>query len=115
VCVFVLNRHGSLQVQSNSRGSNIRVLNYKRTQVFEYSIRVLNYKRTQVFEYSITNAYMSPVLANTLIERTPPPPGGVPFYYVPSSRTVCKRTPLEEPSTNPSRGILLHTVLDEGT
>ena len=24
-----------------------------------------------------------------------PPPGGFPIYYVPSSRTVCKRTPLE--------------------
>jgi len=28
---------------------------------------------------------------------------------------VCKRTPLEELGTNPSRGVLLHTVLDEGT
>jgi len=28
---------------------------------------------------------------------------------------VCKRTPLEEPCTIPSRGVLLHTVLDEGT
>ena len=44
-----------------------------------------------------------------------PPPGGFPIYYVPSSRTVCKRTPLEEPATNPSRGVLLHTVLDEET
>ena len=38
-----------------------------------------------------------------------------PMYYVPSSRTVCKRTPLEAPGTHPSRGVLLHTVLDEGT
>jgi len=45
----------------------------------------------------------------------PPPPGGFLIYYVPSSRTVCKRTPLEEPGTNPLRGVLLHTVLDEGT
>ena len=50
-----------------------------------------------------------------LIERTPPPPGGFPIYYVPSSRTVSKRTPLEEPGTNSSRGVLLLTVLDEGT
>jgi len=50
-----------------------------------------------------------------LIERNPPPPGEFPVYYVPSSRTVSKRTPLEEPGTNPSRGVLLHTVLDEGT
>jgi len=48
-----------------------------------------------------------------LIERNPPP-GGFLIYYVPSSRTVCKRTPLEEPGTNPLRGVLLHTVLDEG-
>jgi len=47
--------------------------------------------------------------------KKPPPPGGVPIYYVPSSRTVCKRNPLEEHGTNPSRGVLLHTVLDEGT
>jgi len=47
--------------------------------------------------------------------KKPPPPGGVSFYYVPSSRTVCKRTPLEEPGINPSRGVLLHTVLDGGT
>jgi len=47
--------------------------------------------------------------------KKPLPPGGFPIYYVPSSKTVCKRTPLEEPGTNPSRGVLLHTVLDEGT
>ena len=28
--------------------------------------------------------------------KKPHPPGGFPIYYVPSSRTVCKRTPLEE-------------------
>ena len=43
--------------------------------------------------------------------KKPPPPGGFPIYYVPSLRTVCKRTPLEEPGINPSRGVLLHTVL----
>jgi len=47
--------------------------------------------------------------------KKPPPPGGFPIYYVPSSRNVCKRNPLKEPGTNPSRGVLLHTVLDEGT
>ena len=41
-----------------------------------------------------------------------PPPGGFPIYYVPSSTTVCKRTPLEEQGAYPSRGVLLHTVLD---
>jgi len=44
--------------------------------------------------------------------KKPPPPGGFPIYHVPSPRTVCKRTPLEEPGTNPSRGVLLHTALD---
>jgi len=48
-------------------------------------------------------------------KEPPPPPGGFPIYYVPLSRTVCKRTPLEECGTNPSRGVLLHTVLDKGT
>ena len=47
--------------------------------------------------------------------KKPPPPGGVPIYYVPSSRTVCKRTPLEGFVPGSSRGVLLHTVLDEGT
>jgi len=47
--------------------------------------------------------------------KKPPPLGGFPIYYVPSSRIVCKRAPLEEPGTNPSRGVLVHTVLDEGT
>ena len=31
------------------------------------------------------------IYTSMLIERTPPPPGGVPIYYVPWSRTVCKR------------------------
>jgi len=63
-----------------------------------------------------TSAMSQLQLTCTLIEPPPPPPGGFPiYYYVPSSRTVCKRTPLEEPGTNPSRGVLLHTVLDEGT
>jgi len=47
--------------------------------------------------------------------QKPPPPGGFPIYYVPSSRTVSKRTPLEASGTNSSRGVLLLTVLDEGT
>jgi len=49
--------------------------------------------------------------------KKPPPPGGFPIYYVFSSRsvTVSKRTPLEAPGTNSSRGVVLLTVLDEGT
>ena len=52
----------------------------------------------------------------THIDREkPPPPGGFPIYYDPSSRTVCKRTPLEGFVPGSSRGVLLHTVLDEGS
>jgi len=40
-----------------------------------------------------THAHLS---IHILIERTTPPPGGFPIYYVPSSRTVSKRAPLEE-------------------
>jgi len=47
--------------------------------------------------------------------KNPPPPGGFSIYYVPSSRTVNKRTPIEDPGPNSSRGVLLFTVLDEGT
>jgi len=46
--------------------------------------------------------------------KKPPPRGGVPNYYVLSSRTVCKRTPLEGFVPGSSRGVLVHTVLDEG-
>ena len=55
------------------------------------------------------------IYAQDFDRKKPPPPGGFPIDYVPSSRTVCKRTPLEQIGTNPSRGVLLHTVLDEGT
>jgi len=47
--------------------------------------------------------------------KNPSPPGGFPIYYVPSSRTVCKRNPLEGFLSGSSRGVLLHTGLDEGT
>jgi len=47
--------------------------------------------------------------------KNPPPPGGFPIYFVPSSRTVIKRTPLEGFVPGSSRGVLLLTVLDEGT
>jgi len=46
--------------------------------------------------------------------KKPPPPGGVPIYYVPSSRTVSKRTPLEEFLPDALKGVLLLTGLDEG-
>ena len=44
-----------------------------------------------------------------------PPRGWFPIYYVPSSRTVSKKTPLEKFVSGTSRGVLLLTVLDEGT
>jgi len=47
--------------------------------------------------------------------KKPPPPGVFPIYYVPSSTTVSKRTPLEAPGTISARGVLLLTVLDQGT
>ena len=47
--------------------------------------------------------------------KNPPPPGGFPIYYVPSSRTVSKGTSLEEFVPGSSKGVLLLTVLDEGT
>ena len=46
--------------------------------------------------------------------KNPPPPGGFLIYYVPSSRTVSKRTPLEEFVQGSSMGVLLLTVLGEG-
>jgi len=52
---------------------------------------------------------------STLIERTPSPPGEFPIHYVPSSRTVSTRTPLDEFVPGASRGVLLLTDLDEGT
>ena len=49
------------------------------------------------------------LISPKLIERNPP--GGFPIYYVPSSRTVNKRTPLEAPGTNSSRGVLFSRYL----
>jgi len=54
-------------------------------------------------------------LSKALSRKNPPPPGGFPIYYVPSSRTVSKGTPLEEFIPGASRGVLLLTVLDGGT
>jgi len=66
--------------------------------------------------YALMHACMQHIHTYSYIDRkTPPPPGGFCIYYVPSSRAVCKRTPLKAPGTNPSRGVLLHTALQEGT
>jgi len=54
-------------------------------------------------------------MSHNVNRKKPPPPGGVAIYYVPSSRTVNKRTPLEEFGPGSSMGVLLFTVLDEGT
>jgi len=77
--------------------------------------------RSQHPHPALTHSYVTRLIhkficdSSTLIERTPPPPGRFPIYYVPSSRTVSKRTPLEAPGTNSSRGVPLLMVLDEGT
>jgi len=55
------------------------------------------------------------IFSNKLFEKTPPPPGGFPIYYVPWSRTGRKRTPLKEFVPGSSRGVLFLRVLDEGT
>ena len=64
----------------------------------------------------VTSAFLGHPLSvfNKSFTLKPPPPGGVLRYYVPSSRTLCKRTPLEGFVPGSSRGVLLHTVLDEG-
>ena len=46
-------------------------------------------------------------LLNSHVDRKKPlPPGGFSIYYVPSSRTVSKRTPLEEFAPCASKGVL---------
>jgi len=60
--------------------------------------------------------HMNVVLKWTYFDRKkPPPPGGFLIYYVPLSRTVCKRTPFEGFVPGSSKRVLLHMVLDEGT
>jgi len=49
-----------------------------------------------------------------LITMFPHQEPGFPIYYVPSSRTVSKGTPLEEFVLIASKGVFLHTVHDEG-
>ena len=64
----------------------------------------------------ITISRKPPKLRSPQFDRKKPPLLGVfPIYYGPSSRTVSKRTPLEEFVPGSSRGFLLLTVLDEGT
>ena len=67
-----------------------------------HSVEISNKSRfTSTWLHTITQWH-------TLIEKKKPPPsGGVPIYYVPSSRTVSKTTRFENDITN-------HTVLDEG-
>jgi len=90
-------------MSSVSRGASYHASRYRKTCLSSQHMSLL------------TRGDMSPRMRRLFDRKNPPPPGGFPIYYVPSSRTVCKRTPLEEPGTNPSRGVLLHTVLDEGT
>ena len=70
--------------------------------------------RVYIYIYTEPNE-LRHLKVETLRSKETPPPGGFPIYYVPSLRTVCKRTPPERFVPDSSRGVLLHTVLDEGT
>ena len=59
--------------------------------------------------------FIPPPVVAEIDRKKPPPPRVFPIFYVPLSRTVSERTPLEAPGTNASRGVLLLTVVDEGT
>ena len=98
------------------------------SRVFPHSVSILSrlwrHRLHTLSPYSLCldSLYFSILSMQTLCiqsrhsnRNNPPPPGAFPMDYLPSSRTVCKRTPLEEPGTNPSRGVLLHTLLEEGT
>ena len=61
------------------------------------------YKHIYTYVHMYTHTHLD--------RKKPLPPGGFPIYYVPSSRAVRKRTPLEAPGTHFSRGILLYNVL----
>ena len=99
---------------------------YKFTRVYIYmhiACVVWNWSRVRVCDSFISylrvrDSFMlcaCTICACDFDRKKPPPPGGFPIYYVPSSRTVSKRTPLEAPGTNSSRGVLLLTVIDERT
>ena len=72
-----------------------------------------------IFEDMCTHVYIPPCIHWGILDyvnrKKPPPPGVFPIYYVPSSRTVNKRTLLEEFVPGSARGVLLLTVLDEAT
>jgi len=80
-----------------------------------YSYMYAYYTCIHVYIFIYTPPQELKMRVHMLIKRNPPPPQKFPIYYVPSSRTVCTRSPLEEPGTTPSRGVLLHMVFDEGT
>jgi len=56
---------------------------------------------------------MTTYLVLYLDRKKPLPPGGIPIYNVPSSRTVSEDPPRKF-VPGASRGVLLLTVLDEG-
>jgi len=109
--------------QSARRGT--RAFGYLRTKT--ECVRMHDKSRfTQNFSVCMTNltgstpaglgeAFHAAFYWTCFDRKKPPPPGGFCIYYVLSSRAVCKRTPLEEHGTNPSRGVLLHKALDQGT
>jgi len=62
----------------------------RRVHIYIYMIAELTYKCTSHIQLVSTNMKLH------IDRKKPPPPGGFAIFYVPSSRTVCKRTPLEE-------------------
>jgi len=101
---------------------NVILMNVILMNVILMNVILMNHVSLDSYEWHIDRKKPSPrggflfTKYEWQIDRKePPPPGVFPIYYVPSSRTVVKRTPLEVPGTNSSRGVLLLTVLDERT
>jgi len=76
----------------------------------------INCYKCVTVDMCIVTWHMRDIQAVTQVDpKNPSPRGGFPIYYVPWSRTVCKRTPLGGFVPGSSRGVLLHTVFDQGT
>jgi len=73
-------------------------MNHSRIKLNLQTLFVL---RMIILWITIIHCFVLNTLGITFDRKKPPPPGGVPIYYVPraSSRIVRKRTPLEEPGT----------------
>jgi len=82
---------------------------------FEHLLWIFWKGKSNIYEFVTHTFVMHTINLGNFDWKKTPPPGGFPIYYFPSSRTVCKRTPLEGFVKGSSRRVLLHTVLDEGT